>query len=189
MQASLRALFDCEKLKRSFRPEVLAVMLYPAGRLATYLAMRIGISGGQESNGEGPWGCGGPRFRDRRTFFLSILLNRVVKVGGNTWKSHDDFDHRRRSGGDLQSEQIYSTSILTYPHLFRSFDVLILLEAPSPFKDDLFAVIRIHNVASPNRSSIFLIIAAIPFNTHVAIYSISNEKISKPTSFFKVPVS
>ena len=77
MQASLMALFDCEKMKRSFRPEVLAVILYPAGRLATYLAMRSGISGGQESNGEGPWGCGGreeaARFRGRRTIFLSIF--------------------------------------------------------------------------------------------------------------------
>ena len=94
-------------------------------------------------------------------------------------------------GRDLQSEQIYSIlspSILN-PHLFRSFDVLILLEALCPFKDDLFAVLRIHNVASPDPSSIFLFNAGIAFDTHIAIYSVSNDKISKPTNFSKVPVS
>jgi hypothetical protein len=87
--------------------------------------------------------------------------------------------------GDLAA--IYSRSI--NPHLFRSFHVLILLEALCAFKDDLFAVIHVHNVASPDPSSSFLIIAGIAFNTHVAIYSISNDKISKPTNFSKVPVS
>lgn len=80
IHAARRALLEIEKLKNSVRCRHLAVTRYSEeSRLAMYFAMRRGISGGQESNGEGPWSCAGGstnegHFRGRKTLLGPFLV-------------------------------------------------------------------------------------------------------------------